>query len=270
MRQLLEHLTTFISQNLSSEDVGVLYSGGIDSSIILRILIDKIGKNRIKPVTVGVKESYDIYNALDGAQELGINLDICYLDFSRINSAIDRIGKMNAVSDVGKLAIAIPLFLGLQFLNQNNIKLVFLGQGADELFGGYKKYADLHKESKDVEIKEMMKNDLASLLTNQMVMEKQIAKLHGITLMYPFLSPNVITFAQSVPISEHIVGNKDEPIRKALLRKLSVYLDFSSRMSNQPKKALQYGSGTVKLLRKIAKDAGYPNLPIWFQKISQT
>ena len=266
---MLELLTSNIRQNLCSEEVGVLYSGGIDSSIVLKILIDQIGINRIKPVTVGIRESYDIKNALDGAQELGINLNTCFLDLPLMNSTINKIFELNVVSELGKLTIAIPLFIGMNFLSQKNIRLVFLGQGADELFGGYKKYAEMYRESKE-DIRKVMNNDLDSLITNQMNMEKQIANHFGISLVYPFLSPSVIDFAKSVPITEHIVGNEEQPIRKALLRKLVLNLEMSSRMSNQPKKALQYGSGTVKLLRKIAKDAGFSNLPLWFKQITKT
>ncbi len=268
MNQLKDYLSDFINQNLSIEEVGILYSGGIDSSIIIKILIEEIGIKRIKPVTVGAKESHDVQNALNGARELGFELNVCLLDSSVVNSAIERIFEMNVVSDVGKLAIAIPLFVGLKFLSQKDVRVVFLGQGADELFGGYKKYAELYRESKEAEVSKMMHNDLLSLVTDQTIMEKQIARLVGITLVYPFLSPTVIKFAQSIPIRKHIIENKDQPIRKALLRKLAENLGLSPKIFNQPKKALQYGSGTVKLFRKIAKEAGYSNLPLWFENIS--
>ncbi|MHA1995302.1 MAG: asparagine synthase C-terminal domain-containing protein [Candidatus Hodarchaeales archaeon] len=270
MNQLLNFLTDHIQQNLHSEEVGILYSGGIDSSIVLKILIDKIGSNKIKAVTVGMKKSYDVQNAMNGAKELGIKINIYLLDSFIINSAIDSIIRMNVVSEVGKLAIALPLYLGMRFLLQNNIKQVFLGQGADELFGGYQKYVDLYKDSKEGEIRNVMNSDLHSLVTNQQIMEKKIANNLGLTLVYPFLSPTLIKFAQSIPIKKHIIGNRGQPIRKALLRKLASDLNLSSNVSNQPKKALQYGSGTVKLLRKIAKDAGYPNLPLWFEHFYQT
>ncbi|MHA2290359.1 MAG: DUF7411 family protein, partial [Promethearchaeota archaeon] len=127
MNQLLDFLTDYIKQNSHSEEVGILYSGGIDSSIVLKILIQEIGSNRVKAVVVGMRKSYDIQNALNGAKELGIKLNICLLDSSVINLAIDNILEMNVVSEVGMLAIALPLYLGMRFLLQNDIKRVFLG-----------------------------------------------------------------------------------------------------------------------------------------------
>ncbi len=266
MNLLLDHLTSIIRQNLCYENIGILYSGGLDSSIILRILIKEIGVNRIHPVTVGVKGSYDIENALKGARELNIDLNLCSLNNSVISNTIESLSKLNVVSEISKLLIAIPLFVGMRYLSLNGIKHVFLGQGADELFGGYKKYVELYRNSSEIKIRKMMDSDLLSLTTDQMVMEKRIGDYFGISLVYPFLSPDVIKYAKSIPIKEHIIGRRDHPIRKAILRALASNLDLSPIMASQPKKALQYGSGTLKLLRKIAKDAGYPNLPSWFDK----
>ncbi len=270
MRLLKDHLTAIILQNLNSENVGILYSGGIDSSILLKILIEEIGIDRIIPVTVGEKGSYDLNNALSGAKELGINLKTCFLEKSLIEITLDKILDLNVISEVNKLAIAIPLFIGMNFLSENKIKCVFLGQGADELFGGYKKYAELYKNSGKDSIRTLMDSDLASLMTNQLVMEKKIAKYLGLRSIYPFLSPDVIKYAQSTPIDHHIIYKEDDPIRKALLRKLAVDIGLPTRIADQPKKALQYGSGTVKLLRKITKDAGFPNLRMWFEETFHT
>jgi len=267
LNQLLDILTDFIKQNLHSEEVGVLYSGGIDSSIVLKILIREFGLDKVKVVTVGMKTSYDVQNALNGAKKLGIDLNICFLDSSIINSAINAVLEMNVVSELGKLVIALPLYLGMEYLLNNNIEQIFLGQGADELFGGYKKYEDLYKESNVEKIKNLMNSDLNFLMTNQQMMEKQIAKNLGLTLVYPFLSPKVIEFAQSIPVNRHIIGNREQPVRKALLRELASDINLSPSVFNQPKKALQYGSGTIKILRKIAKETGYSNLPLWFENI---
>jgi asparagine synthase (glutamine-hydrolysing) len=263
-------LTASILQNLNSDYIGILYSGGVDSSILLKILIDEIGVDRIIPVAVGEKGGYDIKNALNGAKELRLNLNACFLNKSKIDSTFNIIMDLNIVSEVEKLGIAIPLFIGMNFLSQNKLKCVFLGQGADELFGGYKKYTELYRASKRNSIQTMMESDLLSLINDQLPMEKEIANYFGLRSFYPFLSPEVIKYAQSVPIDQHIINKEGELIRKAILRKLAVNIGLSVRIANQPKKALQYGSGTVKLLRKLAKDAGFPNLPTWFEDVSHS
>ena len=73
MRLLKGHLTTSILQNLNFDTIGILYSGGVDSSILLKILIDEIGVERIIAVTVGEKGGYDISNALNGARRMIAN-----------------------------------------------------------------------------------------------------------------------------------------------------------------------------------------------------
>lgn len=261
-----------VRQYLGSGKIGLLYSGGIDSSIIAKILKESFDVKNIFLVTVGVEGSYDIINASNGVHELDLPLHKCFLDLPSVNYAINRLLELNIVKNAGEILIAIPLFLGMRFLHQNfNTKIVYLGQGADELFGGYKKYSILASESKMLEVEKTMENDLEKLINRQTSMERQIAEYFEIELIYPFLEPELIEFARNIPISDHIVlVNGYKPIAKAVLRKLALTLGLSKNISNQPKKALQYGSGTKKLVKQISKEAGYSQLSNWFESLVQS
>ena len=200
-----------------------------------------------------------------------IPLSKCLLTPANIKNAINEITKQNLVSRVGELSIAVPLYMGLRFLSQeHSVQLVFLGMGADELCGGYKKYTSLYAESGKDQVKLQMGKDLDLLINHQMKMEKKIASKFGVSLFYPFLFPQVINYAQSIPVEDHIVYNsREEPNRKAHLRKLAKDIGLSDNIAIQPKKAIQYGSGTIKILKRIAKEAGYSQLHSWFQSISE-
>jgi asparagine synthase (glutamine-hydrolysing) len=256
---------------LTNESVGILYSGGLDSSILTKLLTKLYWPERVILVTIGVEGSYDIKNAIAGAREIETTLNMCLLTTTNVKQSIEDILHHNLVNRVGELSIAIPLYLGFQFLSQNfDTKLVFLGQGADELFGGYKKYITVYAESGIEEVKAQMNRDLNLMMNQQMRMEKNIASIFGISLYYPFLSTKVIEFAQSIPVSDHIEYKyKEKPNRKVVLRKLAKEIGLSDNIANQPKKALQYGSGTIKLLKKIAKEAGYSQLHSWFNAIAE-
>ena len=268
---LREYLEEIMKKPLTNESLGILYSGGLDSSILTKLLTKLYGPERVMLATVGVEGSYDIKNAIAGAREIEATLNMCLLTTTNVKQSIEDILSHNLVNRVGELSIAIPLYLGFQFLSQNlDTKLVFLGQGADELFGGYKKYITVYAESGIEEVKAQMNRDLNLMMNQQMRMEKNIAAIFGISLYYPFLSTKVIKFAQSIPVSDHIEYKyKEKPNRKVVLRKLAKEIGLSDNIANQPKKALQYGSGTIKLLKKIAKEAGYSQLHSWFKTISE-
>jgi len=250
-------------------NIGLLYSGGLDSSIIAKILKENFDIDCLFLVSVGVEGSYDLVNASNGAQELKLPLYTCFLDLPKLKYAVTKLIELDIVKNAGEILIAVPLFLGMQFLHQKfTTRIVYLGQGADELFGGYNKYSILTSESNMVELEKTMGNDLEKLINRQTIMERQIAKYFDIELIYPFLFREVIEFAQNIPVSDHIVlvdGSK--PITKAILRKLARSLGLSENISSQPKKALQYGSGTKKLVKYVSKEAGYSQLSNWFESL---
>jgi asparagine synthase (glutamine-hydrolysing) len=250
-------------------NIGLLYSGGLDSSIIAKVMKENFETNRIFLVVVGVEGSYDVINASNGASELELPLNTCLLDKQKVSSAVGKLVELNIAKNAGEISIAVPLYLGMSFLHQNfDTKIVYLGQGADELFGGYNKYSILASKSEMNTVEKTMGEDLEKLQNRQIQMERQIANLFEIDLIYPFLYPELIECAHNIPISDHFVlVNGNKPMGKVILRKLAISLGLSDGISNQPKKALQYGSGTKKLIKQLSKNAGYSQVSNWFESL---
>ncbi|MFX1285200.1 MAG: asparagine synthase C-terminal domain-containing protein [Promethearchaeota archaeon] len=251
--------------------VGLLYSGGLDSSIIAKIMTILIPPSSIIVVSVGLRDSIDLNNAILGAEILGIDLNICFLTEERVLETTEILKQINIINHPVALSIAIPIFLGMQTLaNKLNVKTVLLGQGADELFGGYQRYVQLYEKKGLDAIKKAMTGDLRALQEDQIIREQKMAQFFGLNLIYPFLDPKIIKRANSYPISNHISYTPQEKvIRKVLLRNLGKKLDLPEIIVERPKKAIQYGSGTIKLLKKIAKSNNYRNIADWFQAYFQ-
>lgn len=267
MEIIENQLRKIIGEHQKTDSVGLLYSGGLDSSIIAKIMTSLFPPSSIAVVCVGLPHSYDLDNATKGAIELEIKLHKHFLTMELLLESLQSLKQMNIIHNPVALTIAIPLFLGMQTLaNEFQVKTVFLGQGADELFGGYKKYVQLYMEHGQKTTKETMIDDLQTLLDDQIVMESRIAQYFKLNPIYPFLDPQIVSHAQSYPIASHLVRTpQGEVIRKALLRKMAKKLGLSKTITTQSKKAIQYGSGTMKLLRKLVKSNGYQNIPDWFQ-----
>jgi asparagine synthase (glutamine-hydrolysing) len=256
-----------IREHQTSKPVGLLFSGGLDSSIIAKIMLSVFSQSDIVAVSVGLSKSHDLLNASSRAKELGLKLEKCVLTEKLVLDVIQHIKEKKIVNNPGDLGIAIPLFVGMKTLaNKFNVQTVFLGQGADENFAGYRKYVELYEMYGPDVIKKAMTNDLQQLQNKQKLMEERIARTFQIKLVYPFLDPQIVNFAFSQPITTHIVRTiQGDFIRKALLRTQAEKLGLSRKITTQPKKAMQYGSGTVKLLRKLAKSSGHKNISEWFK-----
>ncbi|MHA2223726.1 MAG: asparagine synthase C-terminal domain-containing protein [Candidatus Hodarchaeales archaeon] len=264
MKIVETRIKQIIEKHQNKKCVGLLFSGGLDSSIIAKCLVSSFPPSSISAVCIGLPNSYDLNNAISGAAELGLKLHTRFLTTEKLIMAIQCLKRIDFSLNVTDLTIAIPLFLGLQTLaNEFHVNSVFLGQGADELFGGYKKYIELINKEELKATKESMKSDFRRLMNHQILMEKKIAQLFHLNLVYPFLDPLIIDFAQSQPVTAHFFRTSEgDIVRKALLRGLAMKLGLSK--ASQPKKAMQYGSGTVKLLRKFVRSRGYQNIPEWF------
>ncbi|MFX1504493.1 MAG: asparagine synthase C-terminal domain-containing protein [Promethearchaeota archaeon] len=272
MEIIQNKLIEIIGKHRNASSVGLLYSGGLDSSIIAKIMVSILEPTTILLLSVGLRDSYDIKTAALGSKKLGINLHKCYLTEDRVMKAIRSLKHLNIIQHPVALSIAIPIFLGMQKIaNDFDTRTIFLGQGADELFGGYQKYAEIYQSNGGEETRKMMNDDLQSLQNDQIISERKIALHFGLDIIYPYLDSSIIKQAKMYPISAHIEqAPQGELIRKALLRKLAQNIGLPLEITRQPKKAIQYGSGTVKLIRKIVKSGNYENIAEWFRVYFQS
>jgi asparagine synthase (glutamine-hydrolysing) len=265
LKRIKKRFEEIICNQKINKPLGLLYSGGLDSTIIAYIMTQCLPFSSLNFVSVGFPESFDMRNASFGAKELRLNHHECFLSIDIIKETIMRLKQLNIIHNPVHLTVAIPIYLGLQMISEKyQTKTIFLGQGADELFCGYKRYSLLYEEKKYEKISSIMAADLKSLIGSQAKMETSLAEHLGVNLVYPYLDPKVIKVANSYPIESHITSIDGMIIRKVVLRSLAKSFGLSESITTQQKKAFQYGSGTVKALRKIIKEHGYANIHDWF------
>jgi asparagine synthase (glutamine-hydrolysing) len=137
--QLLELLKDSVRFRLRSDvPVGVLLSGGIDSSAVTGLLSQSV--NRVQTFSIGFAEGAG-YNELAYARQIAKHFRTdhhetilsppTFLDFiPRFIYHMDE-----PVAD----GASIPLYF-VSALAANHVKVVLSGEGADELFGGYSIY----------------------------------------------------------------------------------------------------------------------------------
>ena len=161
----------------------------------------------------------------------------------------DRVRDVNLAietDDFLQLSIAVPIYLAMKFAKSLGYSGIIFGQGADELFGGYKRYEELDY----MQLEDEILKDVRSLGEKNLVRDTKIAYKNEIKLIAPYLNWDVIRAAISIPVEYKVARVDGKVIRKYILRKLAEkYLP--KEIAWRDKKAIQYSTGVSKILKKI-------------------
>lgn len=243
---LISALTTSVAKTMGNADeIGILFSGGLDSSVIAYLAADCAKSSEINLYTVGTSKSHDISNGQKMSRLLDLNWRGIEIQGEQITKAIPKLANIIGSYHPVKISFELPMFFAMADIRED---LIISGQGADELFGGYARYLKMEKE----ELKVELEKDIDMLMTQDIKMDLALAKHFNKTLKIPYLQDNVVKIANEIPI-EYKVKNGE---RKIILKKTAFKLGLPEKIVNQDKKAAQYSSGIIKELRKAAKKEG--------------
>ncbi|MHC1709313.1 MAG: asparagine synthase-related protein [Methanomassiliicoccales archaeon] len=237
--ELLRSLTDGLGC-LSKGRTAVLFSGGLDSSL-LTALAKPFSELRL--YTVGYPGSHDLEAGRNGAEELGLPWQPILMDDDLLRSAIVHLRDHVGVTDPVTISFEVPFCVVCAKVPE---KVLLSGQGADELFGGYARYASMSPE----ELGEARTADVRGLLFEGYLREVRMAQGFGKMLVCPYLDPKVIEAGLSI-LPEDLFG---EMGNKRPLRIIAQGMGLSAAMA--PKKAAQYGSGVMKAMKRLAAAQG--------------
>ena len=127
---------------LSDVPVGVLLSGGIDSGLLLALMNEQGGP--WPAYTIGYGESFEddeLTDAAETASVLGARHITVKIDRTEFERSLPRI--VECLEEPIATSSIVPMYFVSQRARQD-VKVALIGQGPDELFGGYKRHLGIH------------------------------------------------------------------------------------------------------------------------------
>ncbi len=223
---------------------GIAFSGGVDSSLIAALSHDP------ELYSVGMAGSHDIVQAEKASKELGLEDKLHLHEFTmgELESSVPDVIYAVESCDPQKVSIALPLFLAAKDAHVDGIRVMFSGQGADELFAGYKRYESLNTD----ELELALRKDLENIAENNLERDDAATMANAVELRVPYLDREVVELALRIAPELKIRNGA----RKYILR-LAAGEVLPHDIAWKEKKAAQYSSGFYSALEKLAKREGF-------------
>jgi asparagine synthase (glutamine-hydrolysing) len=240
------------SQDLSR--IGIIFSGGIDS-----VLVAKITKELVPNVTCytsGIAGSDDIKFSKVIADQLDLDLKINELNIKDIENMLPNILNIIETTNSTQAEVSIPIYGALKLAAKDGLRVVFTGQGADELFAGYPWYAQIFGKYGAKKLKEYMIQDLLLLYKETLEREDKLAMSNSIEMREPFLDSDIVRTATSIDLNLNLT-DKNDIFGKRVHRELAIQVGIPKHIAYREKQAAQHGAGIHGILSKIAEKNGF-------------
>lgn len=252
LRQTLEHAVH--ARLMSDVPVGVLVSGGLDSSIVAALARRQV--DHLHTFAVGLKGSPD----LEAARVLARHLDTVHHEYpftlGEMICKLPEIVYHLESFDQDLVRSAIPCYFASR-LASDHVKVVLTGEGADELFAGYPYYRSftdpkaLHRE---------LRRSVATLHNINLQRVDRMTMAHSIEGRVPFLDVELAELALTIPHEWKLCDDGTGLRDKWLLR--STFEDLlPPEIVWRSKAQFDEGTGTVAALADLAEE--WPGAREW-------
>ncbi|OLZ41145.1 asparagine synthase [Natrinema saccharevitans] len=225
-------------------DIAVAFSGGVDSALVAELLDAPL-------YVVGFPDSHDVEAARTAADAMGRDLTVVELEPADLERAVPEVVRATGRTNAMDIQIALPLYLVGERVAADGFDALAVGQGADELFGGYEKVVRLDHRVEAETVRGAVREGIRSL-PDQLPRDVLTIEATGLEPVAPFLHDAVVEAALRLP--DELLADADE--RKRGFRRVAAeYLP--AEVAERDKKAVQYGSLVARELDRLARQAGY-------------
>ena len=206
----------------SDVPIGILLSGGLDSSLVTSIMC-KLKKNgeipfNIKTFTIGVENSSDIVAAEKVAEFLNTDHTSYNFEPEDAISVLEDVIYGIETYDITTVRASIPLYLLTMWIKEDtDIKVILSAEVADELFGGYLYF---HKAPNPQEMQDELVDKVELLHKYDLLRAHKTSLANTIELRVPFAYQPFVDYVMSIDSEKKMINpNGDNNIEKYILRK---------------------------------------------------
>ena len=219
--------------------VAVAFSGGLDSSVVA---LCAGRRTKVLAVTVASKGSVDSRGASQMAELLGAEHVLEEVDQRAVRGELRMLDLPFEPSPMDR-SLWCVYSMAARVAAEGGADVILLGQLADELFGGYRKYqVALAREGPGAAASMMREGVLES--ASRGFVRDEAACCRWLEPRFPFADGRVLRLAKSFPMEFKVSADE----RKAVLREAARQLGVPEAICAAPKKAAQYSSGVQKLV----------------------
>jgi len=229
--------------------VAVAFSGGLDSAltaVLARTLCD------VELVSVGLSNSSELQTAEGYAHELGLPLTKEAFAPDELENYVKRVVWLIEEPNLMKVSVAVPLHWAAKVASKKNHTVMLCGQGSDELYGGYYKYARILDTEGRAALRNQLYRSVVEAAEVNYERDEQATAPSGVELRTPFADLYVIKLSMEIP-SEFKVKDQNDLTRKWILRAVARDLRVPDGMVWRPKRAIQHGTGVENAIIRLAK-----------------
>ena len=210
--------------------VACLLSGGLDSSLIAALVADyfrRQGKT-IETYSIGLAESEDVKYARIVADYIGSNHHEVIVTEDDMFNAIPEVIEALESYDTTTIRASLGNYLiGKHIAANSEAKVIFNGDGSDELFGGY---LYMNKCPDDIEFDKETRRLLKDIHLFDVLRSDKSISSNGLEPRTPFLDRTFVNYVLSIPAYFRNHNNfADEPEKYLLRRAFNSYFDSLGR-----------------------------------------
>ncbi len=250
-KHLERNLITAVEKRVAGlSHFGILFSGGIDSTIVA-FICKKLGK-KFTCYTAAFADGNtcmapDIIAAKEVANKLGFLLNYRVIGLQETEKMVKDVIAVIETQNPVKVGVALPFFISAQMAAADGCKVLFSGLGSEELFAGYKRHLDVLLSGGDVN-KECL-HGLSLMWDRDLYRDDLVTMAHTVELRLPFLDHDLVRFSLKIPAVMKLTHEQN----KLILRKTAIEMGIPDLIAMQKKRAAQYGSNFDRALEKLAK-----------------
>jgi len=234
-------------REVDGDGLAVAFSGGVDSALVAA------GVPGAPLYVAGFPGAHDVEAAREAAAALDRKLRVVELTHDDLRRAVPRIVAATGRTNAMDVSIALPLFLVAEAAAADGHDRLAVGQGADELFGGYAKVVAPAEDARvDADTVRGARRETVETLPGQLERDVLVLRAAGVEPVAPLLHDRVVRAALGLP--GDLLARSDE--RKVALRRVARAV-LPESIAAADKKAVQYGSYASRELDRLARQAGF-------------